>query len=74
VAEGPADPLAGIVGAPGAAVQPRQPSLFRWLPGKPLSALAPIPESEARQILDRVAVTGPVGRTAAVIEEANAGN
>ncbi len=73
-AEGPADPLAGIVGAPGAAVQPRQPSLFRWLPGKPLSALAPIPESEARKILDRAAVTGPVGPAAMIIEEANAGN
>lgn len=74
MAEGPADPLAGIVGAAGAAAQSRQPALYRWLPGKPLSGLALIPESEARKILDRAAVTGPVGPTSAVLEEAHAGN
>ena len=75
MAEGPAHPLAGIVGAAGAVAQPRQSVLYRWLPGKSLSALVPVPEPEARKILDRVALNGPVGSTTDVVDvELSAGN
>ena len=64
-AEGPADPLAAVLGSAAFVTRPQQPTLFRWVSGKSLATLAEIPKDEARTILRRAAETGPVGATAA---------
>ncbi len=74
-ASSPADPLEAVVGTAGVAVQPKQPVLYRWEVGKALSGLTPLPQVEARKLLERVALSGPVAPTAAVIEgDPNDGN
>jgi hypothetical protein len=60
--EGPADPLAVVIGA-AAAHQPPQPVLYRWVSGKSLKGLVEVPRDEAKRIIQKAAQTGPVGAT-----------
>jgi hypothetical protein len=62
VRQGRAEPLAVVAGNVATAVPP--PKLYRWIHGKSLAELQPIPPEEARKILKRVASEGPLSMLA----------
>lgn len=62
--EGPASPLAVVVGLAAAGDEKPVPALYRWDVGRPLTALTEVSKDQARKILEKAAQTGPVGATA----------
>jgi len=70
--QGPADPLAALMGNASLAVPLPPPAiLYRWSVGKSLKDLKKVPPEEASKLLKRVATEGPLGLSATPVSSGN---